>query len=185
MLRSRPHTEHTIRPTNGRPCRKPSPLATPAAPCCRALTAAHCPRCPLPTAPVTPAARATAAKKKLLAATTAAAENLVHAHGTAMAQPARDTQGAREPRHARGRPWMQGRRATRRVAAPAGHDADRSNVDAHDRVSDVGYRCAPAGLQEDLRRHLRPTPRAASATASTRSRGSERRVQTARVRGRG
>ena len=68
-------------------CREPWLLNAPAAPCCRALTPAHCPRCPLPTAPVPPA-RATAAKKKLLAATSAAAETWCM--GTA--QKARDMQ---------------------------------------------------------------------------------------------
>ena len=98
--------------------REPWPLAAPAAPCSRALTPAHCPRCPLPTAPVPPA-RATAAKTKVLAATSAAAETWI-AHGTASA---RDMQGAREPRHARRRPRTHARRSDLRCAAPGGRDA--------------------------------------------------------------
>jgi hypothetical protein len=163
-------------------CREPWPLAAPAAPCCRALTPAHCPRCPLPAAPVPPA-RATAAKMKVLAATTAAAETWF-AHGTASA---RDMQGTRDTRHARGRPRMHGRRSPQRGAAPAGHNADRVDVDALDLVGDVGSRFAPAGLEEDVEGHLRSAPceQAASRAADRRSRVSGRRVQTARVRGGG
>ena len=134
-------------------CREPWPLAAPAAPCCRALTPAHCPRCPLPAAPVPPA-RATAAKMKVLAATTAAAETWF-AHGTASA---RDMQGTRDTRHARGRPRMHGRRSAQRGAAPAGHNADRVDLDTLDLVDDVGGRCAPAGLEEDIEGRLRSAP---------------------------
>ena len=76
---------------------------------------------------------------------------------------------------------------TQRGAAPAGHNADRVDVDACDRVGDVGSRCAPAGLEEDVEGHLRSAPcqQAASRAGSRRSRVSERRVQTARVRGGG
>ena len=120
---------------------------------------------------------------KVLAATTAAAETWF-AHGTASA---RDMQGTRDTRHARGRPRMHGRRSPQRGAAPAGHNADRVDVDALDLVGDVGSRFAPAGLEEDVEGHLRSAPceQAASRAADRRSRVSGRRVQTARVRGGG
>ena len=95
-------------------------------------------------------------------------------------------QGTRDTRHARGRPRTHGRRSTRRGAPPAGGDAHRVDLDTLDLVGDVGGRCAPAGLEEDVEGRLRSAPheQAASRAGGTRSRVSVRRVQTARVRGR-
>ena len=62
---------------------------------------------------------------------------------------------AREPRHARRRPWMYSRRSTRRGTAPAGRDADRVDLDALDLVGDVGSRWVPVGLEVDVRGRLR------------------------------
>jgi hypothetical protein len=194
--------EHTFRPTNERPCGSPAspdaravpptrptrplpqpwPLAAPAAPCCRALTPAHCPRCTLPTAPVPPA-RATALKKEVLAATTTAAETwCMHT-----AKPARDCQGAGYKARAQATEDARPTRSHQRSRAPAGRDADRVDIDALDLVGDVGSRSAPAGLEEVVEGHLRSAPygQAASRAAGRRSRVSGRRVQTARVRGGG
>ena len=69
--------------------REPSNLTAPAAPRCSALPTAHGPRCTLLCSPDTPA-RATAAKRKLLAATATAAETWsMHT-----AKPARDARYA-------------------------------------------------------------------------------------------
>jgi hypothetical protein len=164
------------------PTATPWPLAAPAAPCCRALTPAHCPRCTLPTAPVPPA-RATALKKEVLAATTTAAETwCMHT-----AKPARDCQGAGYKARAQATEDARPTRSHQRSRAPAGRDADRVDIDALDLVGDVGSRSAPAGLEEVVEGHLRSAPygQAASRAAGRRSRVSGRRVQTARVRGGG
>ena len=107
--------------------RDPSNLTAPAVPRYRALPTAlvDCPRCTLLCNSDLPA-RATAAKRKRLAATTAAVTSSMRT-----AQPARDCQArARDTRHARGRPRTHGLRSHQRCRAPAGRNADRVDVEA-------------------------------------------------------